>query len=486
MERSNMTKTQVNALAADIGQVSPIPFSTSLQNRMWPICDTLSRRVFAIAPATNVEGMRTRQQELADASEALFTAAQEGGRDLTDDELAQIEGNAAEAERLGRQILARERVDQLSAGTGRRTAPDGAGGAGGGTGVRAVPATARTDPRTCGFRHLGEFAACVFAAAAQGDRGAEGRLMAMGEGTGEDGGFLVPPEFREGIMKVVEGEDSLLSRCDGSTTVRNSVVQNIDENTPWGTSGIQVYWEGEGQAATSTGLKPGQTTLRLNKLFARVDVTDELLEDAPQLDNYLRVKTPEVMTSVINLAIISGSGVGKPQGFMGSNALVTVDKEISQPADSVYHHNIVHMWERMYAPCRARAIWLINQDVESQFELMSFRDGSAFPVPIYIPVNGLSGTPYSTLKGRPIIPVQGMESLGDLGDIALVDLTMYRIITKTGGARVDTSIHLKFDTDETVYRFIFRLAGAPWWSKPIQPRVGGNTLSAFVALASRE
>src|SRR4029077_13288113 len=127
------------------------------------------------------------------------------------------------------------------------------------------------------------------------------------------------------------------------------------------------------------------------------------------------------------------------------------------------------MWERMYAPCRARSVWLINQDVEGQFELMSFRDGTSFPVPIYIPVNGLSATPYSTLKGRPIIPVQGMESLGDLGDIALVDLSKYRAITKTGGARVDTSIHLKFDTDETVYRFIFRLAGAPWWSKPIDP-----------------
>jgi HK97 family phage major capsid protein len=481
-----MKHHQVNALAADIGRVSAVPFKAP---REWFPDHWLPPlgAVLADAGRVNIEAMRARQQELAAASEALFTAADDAGRDLTEDEIAQVNANAGEAERLATQIQARERVDALAAGTGRRTSPDGGtGGAGGAGGVRTVSAAVRVDPRTCGFRHLGDFAACVFAAAAQGDRGAEGRLLAMGEGTGEDGGFLVPPEFREGIMKIVEGEDSLLSRTDGSTTMRNSVVQNIDENAPWGTSGIQVYWEGEGQAAGATGAKPGQTTLRLNKLFARVDVTDELLEDAPQLDNYLRVKTPEVMTSVINLAIISGSGVGKPQGFMNSNALITVPKEISQPADSVFHHNIVHMWERMYAPCRARSVWLINQDVEGQFELMSFRDGTAFPVPIYLPVNGLSAGGYSTLKGRPIIPVQGMQSLGDLGDIALVDLTMYRTITKTGGARVDTSIHLKFDTDETVYRFIFRLAGAPWWSKPIQPQFGANTLSAFVALASRE
>ena len=315
----------------------------------------------------------------------------------------------------------------------------------------------------------------------------------MGEGTGEDGGVLVPAEFRDGIMQVVEGEDGLLARTDSSTTVRNAVSHPKDETTPWGTSGIQVYWEGEAQAAASAGAKFKGDTLRLNKLFARIDVTDDLLEDAPQLDNYLRVKTPEVMTSVINDAIINGNGVGKPLGFMNSGALVTVDKFTSQPADTVFHHNIVDMWSRMYAPCRARAVWIINQDVEPQLNLMSFRDqgatpstaATASPFPVYLPPGALNSSPYGMLMARPVISQQSMQTLGDLGDIALVDLTMYRTITKTGGARVDTSIHLKFDTDETVYRFIFRLAGAPWWSAPITPKNGSNTLAPFVALASR-
>jgi HK97 family phage major capsid protein len=271
-----------------------------------------------------------------------------------------------------------------------------------------------------------------------------------------------------------------------STTARNSVTQNMDETTPWSTAGIIAYWEGEGQAAAASGAKLGQTTLRLNKLFARVDVTDELLEDAPQLDNYLRVKAPEVMTSVINLAVISGNGVGKPLGFMNSGALVTVAAETSQPADTLHHRNVVKMMSRMYAPCWPRSVWLMNQDVMPQLHLMSFRDGTSTPVPVYLPPSSLlAGAPFGTLLGRPILPLQGMETLGDLGDIALVDLTKYRTITKTGGARVDTSIHLKFDTDETVFRFIFRLAGAPWWSKAISPRDGSNTLSAFVTLASR-
>ena len=427
-----------------------------------------------------VAALEARRLDLQNASEALIAAADEAGEDLDDDALVTIEANAAEMEKLDKQIAARKALAPKA--LGRKTTPEASGASS--PGGRKVAPTPKADSRTGGFRHLGEFASTVKAAASR-DETAFNRLVAMNEGVGEDGGFVVPPDFREGIMKVVEGEDSLLSRCDSSTTARNSVTHPKDETTPWGTAGIVAYWEGEAKAAAASGGKFQGDTLRLNKLFARVDVTDELLEDAPQLDNYLRVKAPEVMTSVINAAIISGNGVGKPLGFMKSPALVTVAKETSQPDDTVHHRNIVNMWARMYAPCRANAVWLINQDVEPQLDLMSFKDSSTSPVPVYLPAGTIAGVGYATLKGRPVIPMQGMETLGDLGDIALVDLTKYRALTKAGGTRVDTSIHLKFDTDETVFRFIFRLAGQPWWSAPISPANGTNTLSPFVTLASR-
>lgn len=426
-----------------------------------------------------IAALEERRAALFDASQAIVAAADDAGEDLSDDEIAEVEAKTAEIEKLDKQISARRALTPQAAG--RRTRPE-ANGAPSAAGTKVAAAV--KDTRTGGFRHLGEFAATVKSAANRNET-AMNRLVAMNEGVGEDGGFIVPPDFREAIMKVVEGEDSLLSRCDSSTTARNSVTHPKDETTPWGTAGIQAYWEGEAAAAAASGGKFQGDTLRLNKLFARVDVTDELLEDAPQLDNYLRVKAPEVMTSVINAAIIGGNGVGKPLGFLKSGALVTVAKETSQPDDTVHHRNIVNMWARMYAPCRANAVWLINQDVEPQLDLMSFKDSSTSPVPVYLPAGTIAGSGYATLKGRPVIPMQGMSTLGDLGDIALVDLTKYRALTKAGGTRVDTSIHLKFDTDETVFRFIFRMAGQPWWSAPISPANGTNTLSPFVTLASR-
>lgn len=440
-----------------------------------------------------LEKARTRHDELTDRNQALIAADE---ADMSEEDAAEFEANIAEIPKLAAQISRLDRMVAAAtpqAGANRKTVSDQAATAGAGTG-RTVPATARVDQRTGGFRHLGEFAACA-RAAAMNNEGARSRLMAtigMNEGIGEDGGFLVPTEFRDAIMKLVEGENSLLSMCDTSTTARNSVSQNVDKTTPWGTAGINVYWEGEGQAATASGAKFEQNTLRLNKLFARVDVTDELLDDAPQLDSYLRVKAPEVMTSVLNLAIVQGNGVGKPLGFMNSGALVTIAAETSQPADTIMHRNLVNMMGRMYAGSWPRSTWLMHQDVWAKLPLMSFRDVGAYPstasdtaFPIFVPPGALSASPYGTLLGRPIMVLEAMETIGDLGDIALVDLSQYRVVTKTGGARVDTSIHLKFDTDETVFRFIFRVAGAPWWSSTISPRDGSNTRSPFISLASR-
>lgn len=447
------------------------------------------------AMASTIEELRTNQSDLVAQAQAIIAKADERGGDLTDEEIDEIAELKADAEKIGRQIEAREGFSRPGPGTGRRTAPNEVANAGNRSTGGSVPAQAnRTDPRTAGFRNLGEFASCVIAGG-KGDEGARSRLLnalGMNEGVGEDGGFLVPPEYRETIMKQVMGEEALLTQCDGAVTAKNAVGQPVDKTTPWSTSGIQVFWEGEGQAAAASKQPTELATLRLSKLFARVDLTDELLDDAPLLDSYLRVKTPEAMDSAINLAIVQGNGVGKPLGFMNSGALVTVPKATSQPADTIFHQNLIDMMGRFYAPMWPQALWLMHQDVWSRLPLMSFRDIGSYPstatgtaMPVYIPPSGVAGAPYGMLLGRPIKVLQAMETIGDLGDIALCGMKAYRALTKAGGTRVDTSIHLKFDTDETVLRFIFRLGGTPWWSAPISPRDGPNTVSPFVTLASR-
>ncbi len=61
------------------------------------------------------------------------------------------------------------------------------------------------------------------------------------EAAGQDGGFLVPPQFSQEIFKLSLDEDSLLPLTDNVEISGNSMAFPKDETTPWGTNGIRAY-----------------------------------------------------------------------------------------------------------------------------------------------------------------------------------------------------------------------------------------------------
>jgi len=350
-----------------------------------------------------------------------------------------------------------------------------------------------------GFRNMGEFARSVMAGSGKNvaTNSLDPRLLHNApttfsqESVGADGGFLVPPEYRDAIMKQVMGEDSLLSMCDELVTARNSIVVPQDITDPAGSSGIQAYWEGEASQLAQSKPVFKDKQARLSKLTALVPVTEEMLEDSPLIGSYLNMKAPEVITAKVNDAIVNGTGAGMPLGFMNSGALVTVAAEGSQVADTILAENIDKMWSRMNAASWRNGVWLINQDVMPQLDNMVrvvknvAGTENVGGIPAYMPANGLSASPYGTLKGRPVVPIAGMQTLGDLGDIALVDLKKYMAATKTGGISSEVSMHLWFDYDMACFKFRFRMAGSPWFDSAVTPPNSANTLSPFVTLAAR-
>ena len=50
---------------------------------------------------------------------------------------------------------------------------------------------------------------------------------------------------------------------------------------------------------------------------------------------------------------------------------------------------------------------------------------------------------------------------------------------------MSSSPHVRFTNDETVHKFVQRVDGQPWLDSAITPRNGTNTLSPYVALATR-
>jgi HK97 family phage major capsid protein len=147
------------------------------------------------------------------------------------------------------------------------------------------------------------------------------------------------------------------------------------------------------------------------------------------------------------------------------------------------------MWARLYAPWRRNAVWIINQDAEPALEAMGYAPSGVVPtaasMPVYLPPGGVADAPYARLKGRPVVPLQAAKTVGDQGDIMLIDFNQYWLLRKAAGVRSDTSIHLYFDQAITAFRWIFRINGQPAWSAAITPENGSNTLSWAVALDAR-
>ncbi len=467
-----------------------------------------ARRAFLYADTVSIEQLKEQLAQLTAQAKSIQETADRESRVLSAEEEKQIEECLAAFDATEANIKRRERMQaaesRLNAPGARKTdsAPllGPAASATPGGNAMEVPNGARitggmkpgATNGTAGFVSTGEFAMCVKAAVG----GAiDPRLRILNsatnpanEGSGSDGGYLIPPDFRTNVLAKVFGEDSLLSRTDQQQTTSTSITIPVDETTPWqNTGGVQVYWEGEGTPIGQSKLALNNTTIRAHKVAALVAVTDELLEDAPSLTAYLNRKVPEKLQYKINDAIINGDGAGKPLGVLQAPCLVTVAAEAAQASQTVVFQNIEKMWARMYAPCRRTAVWVMNQDVEPQLSQMVVPTANASPgfFPAYMPPNGLAAGPNGTLKGRPIIFTEAANALGSIGDISLIDFTTYMTLIKNGGMKQDVSIHLWFDQGMTAFRYTLRIGGQCWWKSSIVRAKSANPLSCCVTLAAR-
>lgn len=353
------------------------------------------------------------------------------------------------------------------------------------------------DPRR-GFAHMGQFAGAVFGAVMR-PNAADPRLLTLNaaaastyanESVGADGGFLVPPEYASGILSVLESPEQLMSRVRQVPISGNSMTFPKNESTAHGTDGVQAYWDYEGDAITQSKPAFKSSSIRLDRLTALVPMTEELLEDSAAAGAWVQMEAQEKMAFKVSDAILNATGAGTLLGVMKSPCLVTVSKEGSQAADTLLGANVLKMYSRMPAASRARAVWVINQDLEPQLPSLNIPiknvagTENVGGMPVFIPPGGLSGSMYGTLLGRPVITTEAAAAVGDLGDIVFADFQNFIALTK-GGIKTDQSMHLWFDQNLRAFRFILRMGGQPWLSAPISRKNGSNTLSHFVTLEAR-
>lgn len=438
------------------------------------------------------------------AGQAIIKTAIDAGEDLTDEQFVEVEAHADKAKELKAAIDRANKQAALVATLADQAAWGSQAQARVTTPPTPAPEPAPTHVEITGGRDATRFGSfgeqlCAIrdAASAQGMLNIDPRLnqaAITGSGTtiGSEGGFLVQEDYASEILRLAHSGSQIVSRVRKIPIGANSdglTINVIAESSRatgsrWG--GVQVYRKAQGAQGTASKPTLRQVKWSLKKLFGLWYATDELLADSTAMENIAQTAFSEEIAFVIEDEIINGDGASQMKGILNSQAMVTVAKESGQAAKTIEKENIDKMFSRCWAPSRMKAIWLYNQDIEPQLFSMT-QDVGTGGVPVYLPPGGtLANSPYGSLYGLPTIPVEHCQTLGTKGDLLLVDLTQYIMIEK-GGVKADSSIHLRFDYDETVFRWIVRNDGQTPWDQALTTAHGGAStkLSPFIALATR-
>jgi len=322
----------------------------------------------------------------------------------------------------------------------------------------------------------------------------EGAMMkiagTMNEGDMAQGGYLVPVEFRNQLLQNALENSIAKARSTIIPMQTNRItIPAVVDATHVGSFFGGIIPARTAEAATKTPTKPAFHTvnLTLHKLTGMIYVTDELLADSP-------MSLPPIITALFGGAIafqedadyLQGTGVNMPLGAFnaGNPSLIGQAIEPAQPINTILWQNIVNMWSRLWPQSQRNAVWVANNECFPQLASMAMAVGAG-GVPVWMPGNGVSGSPFGSLMGRPLFLCEKMQPLSTAGDIGLADFSQYLIGQKAGGMQTATSMHYRFNYDEQAFRFVIRYDGRPWWLSDLTPYLGVNTLSPFVILNGR-
>lgn len=461
-----------------------------------------------------IEQIRAEIANLVAQAKGISDTADNGV--LTAEQQTEFDAKADRIDELKATLARLERAEALTAGAGRQTSPAAAAPAApaaapaaaaapapgseripahGGSGLEVTDGPA--DPN-CGFADMGDFGLAVMNSLVPGGS-TDPRLAALpqaiqaldinaapsnymqerGGSAGE--GYMVPPQMAQRVWEIVFAEDDILSVVDPEPTSSNSVELLTDETTPWGSTGITAKWRNETTQMTGDKLVTDPRSIPLHELYAFATVTDNLLEDAPRLSDRLTRKAGQAIRWKGSDAILHGTGAGQPQGMFTAASKVSQAKETSQTADTVNATNVLKMASRCIGHT-GREVWLINSDVLPQLGLLTIGDQ-----PMWLPPVGLQSNPGGNLLGRRVLVSTHCKTVGDEGDIILLDPAGYYAAVKQGGIKFASSMHLYFDYGMSAFRWTFRLGGAPYLSTALAAPTdhGGVTKSHCVTLAAR-
>lgn len=450
--------------------------------------------------------LRKRENELIEQMRDLMKRAQADKRDLSEEEEERYNSLESEFDRTQKMITRQERLEERERELDRETTAPAYGGSTELNEKEERSSSGRIikpnqNEKRGQFDSLGDFLRAV--AIADGTRGqrVDPRLVyttfeqrapsGFNESIPQDGGWLVDKEMFGGLLERAFQMSNLAARAQrlpiGANKNGMTFQRLKDDSRATGSrfGGVRAYWLGEGERKIASRFQFEPMEMKLKKLAALCYATDELLEDSVALEGLINRTFPKEFAFTIDESILWGTGVGQPLGVFNSGAVVTVAPQGAQTARTIVYENILNMISVFHEEPGSQPIWIANRNTLPQLATMALMMGGS-GVPVWMPADGRQERALPTLFGYPVVWSEHAATLGETGDLSLVDLNQYLIIEK-GGLKADVSGHVRFEYDEQVFRFVYRIDGQTTVNKPVTPYRGaaGEKHSPFVTLGPR-
>lgn len=213
-------------------------------------------------------------------------------------------------------------------------------------------------------------------------------------GTNTQAGYLVPDEYgREIIRGITE-----MSDIRRYSTVRSVSTQSFQQ--PKRTGVTTATWRGEVAAFTETNPTVGLEEIPNHELGAYVDVSLQLIEDGMfDIAGYIRDELAEAFGVAEGTGFVTGTGVGRPEGFITSISTTLTSTNDALVADDVI--DLYYTPKTLYA---RSGVWACNRGLMKAIRKLKGSDNN------YLLQPGLADEPNWAILGHPVIETPDMAA----------------------------------------------------------------------------
>ena len=195
------------------------------------------------------------------------------------------------------------------------------------------------------------------------------------EGVDADGGYLVPDEWDQRLIDVLE-EENIMRGLGTKITTSGEHKINIAGTKP------AAAWIEEGGALSFGEASFDQKILDAHKLHVAIKVTEELLYDSAfDLTNYITTQFGKALANAEEDAFLNGDGTGKPTGLFHETKGGQIGVTLS--GTTIKTDDLLTLIYSLKRPYRKSASFLLNDSTLAAIRKLKDNNGSYIWQPSY-------------------------------------------------------------------------------------------------------